>query len=315
MSHACNILKQASDYKHTAIMCHLDQCWNIANPTPLEQTPAKSLLKFIYWTKKKKHTLFNGITFFITQHVGAGKLHPSQEALFISSTFIVYSLDQIRTAKHGISNIFTCRVSLTTHLNVCNHICKLAIAETLHSNKEWLGRASPSSTEKGQQVCCKRAWGLQTAPDVSMGYTQQLCCWDIAYKRLGPPGTIHIVGYLQEPQRQRIGIFPSNTYGVTGDHPQELLQKHQGVIMPEYPHRPCLIISGDLHCVPDDRIEAPSWIDSGVLQGSTGYSAKPFVSQSASHRTSLDQIQQSLHSVLTVPYAIEHRQRTVLISR
>ena len=184
MSHACNILKQASDYKHTAIMCHLDQCWNIANPTPQEQTPAKSLLKFIYWTKKKKHTLFNGITFCITQHVGAGKLHPSQEALFISSTFIVYRFGQIRTAKHGLSNIyeidsewniFTCWVWSTTHLNVCNHTCKLAIAETLHSNKEWLGRASPSSTEKGQWVCCKRAWGLQIAPDVSIGYTRD---WD-----------------------------------------------------------------------------------------------------------------------------------------
>ena len=34
--------------------------------------------------------------------------------------------------------------------------------------------------------------------------------------------------------------------------------------MPEYPHRPCVIISGDLHCVPDDRIEATSWIGSGV---------------------------------------------------
>ena len=31
-----------------------------------------------------------------------------------------------------------------------------------------------------------------------------------------------------------------------------------GRLNPEYPFRPWLIISGDLHCVPDDRIEAPS---------------------------------------------------------
>ena len=47
---------------------------------------------------------------------------------------------------------------------------------------------------------------------------------------------------------------------------------------PEFPHGPCIIISGDLHWVPHDRIEAPSWIDGVVLQGSTGllYNAFPF---------------------------------------
>ena len=44
--------------------------------------------------------------------------------------------------------------------------CKLVIAETLHSNKEWLARASPSSTVKVQP-----AWGLQRALDVSMCHT------------------------------------------------------------------------------------------------------------------------------------------------
>ena len=38
-------------------------------------------------------------------------------------------------------------------------------------------------------------------------------------------------------------------------------------IAPKYLHRPCVIISGDEHCVPDDRIEAPPRIASGVLQG------------------------------------------------
>ena len=42
--------------------------------------------------------------------------------------------------------------------------CKLGIAETLHSNKEWLASASPSSIEKGQWIRCKPASGLQMAP-------------------------------------------------------------------------------------------------------------------------------------------------------
>ena len=106
------------------------------------------------------------------------------------------------------------------------------------------------------------------APGVSMWYTQQVRGWDIAYKILGPHGIIHM--HLQEPCCQRIGIFASNTYVFSGDHIQELLQKYQDAIKPEYPHRSCVIISDDLHCVPDDRIEALSSIGSGVLQSSTG---------------------------------------------
>ena len=77
-----------------------------------------------------------------------------------------------------------------------------------------------------------------------------------------------MVSHLQEPHCHRIGIFASNTHGISGGHPQELLQKHQDVITREYPHRSCVMISGDLHCVLDDRIEAPFWIGSGVLEGS-----------------------------------------------
>ena len=44
------------------------------------------------------------------------------------------------------------------------------------------------------------------APDVSMCHTQQFCGWDKAYKRSGPPGTIHVVGYLQALHRQKIEI-------------------------------------------------------------------------------------------------------------
>ena len=56
--------------------------------------------------------------------------------------------------------------------------CKLDIAETLNSNKEWLARSSPSSTKKGQWVCCKPALELQLAPDVSMCHTPQSCGWE-----------------------------------------------------------------------------------------------------------------------------------------
>ena len=118
---------------------------------------------------------------------------------------------------------------------------------------------------------------------------KKICGWDIAYKRLGPPGTIHVDGYLREPRCQGIGIFASGTYGISGDHPQELLQEHQDVITLEYPHRPCVIISDDLHYVFDDRIETQSWMGSGVLQGCTGLRYNAFLSQSASHRTSFDQ--------------------------
>ena len=141
------------------------------------------------------------------------------------------------------------------------------ITETLHSTKNnLLGSCivSSSSTEQGQWVFCKPAWWLQMAPDISMCRTQQFCGWaiaSIAYKRFVPPITIHVVGDLQEPRHHRLGIFTSNTYGIGGDHLQELLQKHQGIITLEYPHRPCVIVSVDLHCMSDTRIEAPSWIN------------------------------------------------------
>ena len=77
------------------------------------------------------------------------------------------------------------------------------------------------------------------------------------------------MGYLQEPRRQRIAIFAI----FNGDHPQELLQKHQYVITPENPHRACVIISCDLHYVPTT---VPSCIGSGVLQGSIGFRYKAF---------------------------------------
>ena len=59
-------------------------------------------------------------------------------------------------------------------------------------------------------------------PDVSMCHTQQFCG---CLQEIGTPGTIYVMGYAQEPLPQRIGIFTANTYGISGDHPQELLQK------------------------------------------------------------------------------------------
>ena len=55
----------------------------------------------VYWTKKKR-TCFNGLTFCITRQSGTGKLHPSQEALFIFSTLFAYALDHIETVRHGL---------------------------------------------------------------------------------------------------------------------------------------------------------------------------------------------------------------------
>ena len=67
--------------------------------------------------------------------------------------------------------------------------------------------ASPSSTEKGQWVCGKPAWGLLMAPDVSMCQTQQSCGWNIAYKigitckhprsRLAPGTTLSKDGHIR----------------------------------------------------------------------------------------------------------------------
>ena len=63
------------------------------------------------------------------------------------------------------------------------------------------------------------------APDVSMLRAEQLFGWDIAYKRLGPPGTIHIVASSRNHAVKGLALFTSNTYEIGVDDPQELLQK------------------------------------------------------------------------------------------
>ena len=134
---------------------------------------------FIYWAKRNVH--FNGLTFCIIQQWGAGKLPPSQEALFISSSLIVYALDYIdmdyvtfmKLTQNGTFSLvgFNKPCILTSAIT-----CNLDIAESLHSNKEWRAGASPSSAEKGQWICCKPAWGMQMAPEVSMWHNHYWPC-------------------------------------------------------------------------------------------------------------------------------------------
>ena len=152
--------------------------------------------------------------------------------------------------------------------------------------------ASPSSTTKGQWLRCKPAWGLQMAPDVSMCQAQQFCGWDVAYKKLGPPGIIHVVGYLHGPRRQRTGIFASNTSRTSGDQSQELLHKHQDVITPEYPEWLCGIISGVLTPSCPKTVLRPHHEKAApCCKAPLGYyDTTHFLSLSASHGTSRDQI-------------------------
>ena len=53
------------------------------------------------YTEQSKSTFSN---FFINQHQDAGKLPPLQGVLLISSTLIVYTIDHIGTARHGLRN-------------------------------------------------------------------------------------------------------------------------------------------------------------------------------------------------------------------
>ena len=82
--------------------------------------------------------------------------------------------------------------------------CKLDFTKTRHSNNNDLlvgpqhrWQRKDDGYVTNQLEDCK--WRLT----FHCANTQQCCGWDIAYKRLGPPGTIHIMGYLQEPRRQR----------------------------------------------------------------------------------------------------------------
>ena len=232
----------------------------------------------------------NGLTFCITQHWVTGKLTPSQKALFISSALIVYAFDHIGTVRHGLRNlydidsdwdIFSCgggvggviKPRIWTSVITCN----LDIAGTLYSNKEWVVRASSSSAEKGHWICCKPAWGLQMAPNGSMCHTTTIM-WLIH--------RLQEIGTTWNHQRSALppGTTPSKDFHIRLKHLWGQWRPSTRTVV-ETPRRHNARISTqtmryylDLYCVPDDRIEAPSWIGSGVLQGPTWlrYTAFPF---------------------------------------
>ena len=74
----------------------------------------------------------------------------------------------------------------------------------------------------------------------------------------------------QWPRWHRNEISASRTCEIGRGQPIKLLLRHQGVIMPEYLLKSCVIVSGDLARVLNARIEALSWQSPGVLQGSIG---------------------------------------------
>ena len=60
--------------------------------------------------------------------------------------------------------------------------------------------------------------------------------------------------------------------------------ENQDVITPEYLDKPYVIISGYQHWVPNDRIEAPSWIGSGGII-MTRANMKPYLMYPSNHTT------------------------------
>ena len=56
----------------------------------------------MYW---QKCAFLKSQTFAIIEQWGTGKLSPSHEVLFISSTLIIYALDHIRTARYGLRDL------------------------------------------------------------------------------------------------------------------------------------------------------------------------------------------------------------------
>ena len=193
---------------------------------------------------------------------------------------------------------------------------KLDIAYTFNSIKEYLTRASPSSTGKGQWVLCKSAWGQQMASNVSMCHTQQFSGWWVAYNWLGPTGTVHVVGYIQETCRQRIGLFTWNTNGISGDYPQKTFAENQDLATSEYPHIPWFIISDDWHWVAHRLHRSPILNRQGraVSLHWVTVQRHSFLNLP---QTFVDQMQ-SIYSPgerIAVLYPTEHRRGTSLVAR
>ena len=98
-----------------------------------------------------------------------------------------------------------------------------------------------------------------------MCHTRQYCAGCIVPRRLGLQGTVHTVTSVAQERNIRLMHLRDWRRPAT-----KMLLKHQGVIMPEYLLKSCVIVSGDLARVLNTRIEALSWQSSGVLQGSIG---------------------------------------------
>ena len=198
----------------------------------------------VYWTKKKR-TCFNGLTFCITRHSGTGKLHPSQEALFIFSTLFAYALDHIGTVRHGLlfSNWprmgrFHLRGLVKPHIWTSVITCKLDIVFQCATHNNSVVETSPTRD------------------------------WDHL-----EPSTWWVISGTTPSEDWRIGLQLWDQWRASRRTVTETPGRHNARLSPQ---TMCNHLRR-LHCVPDDRNEVPSWIGSGVLQGSTRlwYNAVP----------------------------------------
>ena len=161
-----------------------------------------------------------------------------------------YVTTLIQTGPFSLGSLFKPRIWLSIVT------CSRGIAEKLHSNKEWLARASPLSAEKGQWICCKPAWGLQMAPDVSMCHTTILwlghclqeigTTWNHPRSALPPATTPSKDFHIRLKHLWDQWIPSSRTVA-------ETLRRHNTRISTQTMRN---FLRRFLHCVPDDRIKA-----------------------------------------------------------
>ena len=157
-----------------------------------------------YTEKKIKRTFFNGLNFCLTPQRGAGKILPSQEALFISATLIVCALDYIGTARHWVRKLdsewnwlrmghFHLQGFIKPRIGASVIIWDMGIADTFHSNQEYLPRASLSLTESTMgmlqtwlrtcrwhqtfQCATHNKSVVETSPTKYLGYMEPSTCW------------------------------------------------------------------------------------------------------------------------------------------
>ena len=151
--------------------------------------------------KRRNAHFINDLTFCVTQQLGARKLPPEQDAL---NTVIVYALDHIRTARHGLSNLH----ENDSELNIFTgdwikprtvmfvNTCKLAVTETLHSPKNnvlWPCLVSLSTPAKWQCACLRAGDDGRRFNVIHTAILLLRHC----IQEAGTPGTIHVVGNLR----------------------------------------------------------------------------------------------------------------------